>query len=51
MHLERWLRGRRDVAAGARGELTVPDLPAGTYRVSCTYHPQMEGAPRVPPAG
>ena len=39
-----------DVASGERATLTVPDLTAGTYRVSCTYHPQMEGALRVPPA-
>jgi plastocyanin len=39
-----------DVASGERATLTVPDLTAGTYQVSCTYHPQMEGALRVPPA-
>jgi plastocyanin len=36
-----------DVAAGERATLTVPDLAAGTYRVICTYHPQMEAALRV----
>jgi plastocyanin len=36
-----------DVAAGERGTLTVPELSAGTYAVTCTYHPQMEGALRV----
>jgi len=36
-----------DVAAGERGTLTVPDLAAGTYRVVCTYHPQMEAALRI----
>jgi len=36
-----------DVAAGERATLTVPDLSAGTYAVTCTYHPQMEGALRV----
>lgn len=39
-----------DVAAGERATLIVPDLSAGIYRVSCTYHPQMEGALRVPPS-
>ena len=39
-----------DVPAGERAALTVPDLAAGTYRVICTYHPQMEGALRVPPS-
>jgi plastocyanin len=39
-----------DVPAGEQADLTVPDLTAGTYRISCTYHPQMEGALRVPPA-
>jgi plastocyanin len=38
-----------DVPAGERAPLTVPELPAGTYLVTCTYHPQMEGALRVPP--
>jgi len=38
-----------DVPAGERASMTVPDLPAGTYQVTCTYHPQMEGALRVPP--
>jgi plastocyanin len=33
-----------DVAAGERATLAVPDLAAGTYRVVCTYHPQMEAA-------
>lgn len=36
-----------DVAAGDRATLTVPDLAAGTYRVVCTYHPQMEAALRI----
>jgi len=36
-----------DVAAGEGATLTVPDLGAGTYRVVCTYHPQMEAALRV----
>jgi plastocyanin len=36
-----------DVAAGERATLTVPDVPAGLYRVTCTYHPQMEAALRV----
>ena len=38
-----------DVPAGERATLTLPDLPAGIYQVTCTYHPQMEGALRVPP--
>ena len=36
-----------DVAAGEQATLTVPDLAAGTYRVVCTYHPQMEAALRI----
>jgi plastocyanin len=36
-----------DVAAGERAAFTVPDIAAGTYRVTCTYHPQMEAALRV----
>ena len=36
-----------DVAAGDRSPLAVPDLAPGTYRVVCTYHPQMEAALRV----
>jgi plastocyanin len=36
-----------DVAAGERATFTVPDIAAGTYRVICTYHPQMEAALRV----
>jgi plastocyanin len=36
-----------DVAAGERATLTVPDLSAGTYAITCTYHPQMVGALRV----
>ncbi|MGH2539040.1 MAG: cupredoxin domain-containing protein [Actinomycetota bacterium] len=36
-----------DVPAGERAMLSVPDLAAGTYRVICTYHPQMEAALRV----
>ena len=36
-----------DVAAGEQATLTVPDLTAGTYRVSCSYHPQMEAALRI----
>lgn len=36
-----------DVPAGERATLTIPALEAGTYRVVCTYHPQMEGALRV----
>ena len=36
-----------DVPAGERATLTVPDLAAGTYRVVCTYHPQMEAALRI----
>lgn len=36
-----------DVAAGDRAPLAVPDLAPGTYRVVCTYHPQMEAALRV----
>lgn len=36
-----------DVAAGDRATLTVPDIEPGTYRVVCTYHPQMEAALRI----
>jgi plastocyanin len=36
-----------DVAAGESATFTVPDLAAGTYRVVCTYHPQMEAALRI----
>ena len=36
-----------DVPAGEQATLTVPDLAAGTYRVVCTYHPQMEAALRI----
>ena len=36
-----------DVPAGEQVTLTVPDLAAGTYRVVCTYHPQMEAALRI----
>jgi plastocyanin len=36
-----------DVPAGDRATLTVPGVPAGTYRVTCTYHPQMEAALRI----
>ena len=36
-----------DVPAGEAATLTIPALDAGTYRVVCTYHPQMEGALRV----
>ena len=36
-----------DVPAGETATLPIPDLDAGTYRVVCTYHPQMEGALRV----
>ena len=36
-----------DVAAGEGSTLTLPDLAAGTYRVVCTYHPQMEAALRI----
>jgi plastocyanin len=38
-----------DVPAGETATLAIPALDAGTYRVVCTYHPQMEGALRVPP--
>ncbi|MGZ8582230.1 MAG: cupredoxin domain-containing protein [Actinomycetota bacterium] len=36
-----------DVAAGEHASLAVPDLAPGTYRVVCTYHPQMEAALRI----
>jgi len=36
-----------DVPAGEAATLAIPALDAGTYRVVCTYHPQMEGALRV----
>ncbi len=36
-----------DVPAGETATLAIPALEAGTYRVVCTYHPQMEGALRV----
>jgi len=36
-----------DVPAGETATLSIPALDAGTYRVVCTYHPQMEGALRV----
>ena len=36
-----------DVAAGERATLALPDLADGTYRVVCTYHPQMEAALRI----
>jgi plastocyanin len=36
-----------DVPAGETAMLAIPALDAGTYRVVCTYHPQMEGALRV----
>lgn len=36
-----------DLSAGERATLTVPELSAGTYPVTCSYHPQMEGALRV----
>jgi plastocyanin len=36
-----------DVPAGERATLSVPDFEAGTYRVTCTYHPQMEAALRI----
>jgi plastocyanin len=39
--------GEVDLAAGDRASLAVPNLAAGTYRITCTYHPQMEGALRI----
>jgi plastocyanin len=36
-----------DVPAGETAELSIPSLDAGTYKVVCVYHPQMEGALRV----
>jgi plastocyanin len=36
-----------DVAAGEQGTLSLPELAVGTYRVICTYHPQMEAALRI----
>ncbi len=36
-----------DVPAGDRATLVVPPLGASTYRVICTYHPQMEAALRI----
>ena len=36
-----------DVPAGDQATLSVPDLAAGTYRVICTYHPQMKASLRV----
>ena len=36
-----------DVPAGERATLVVPPLVASTYRVICTYHPQMEAALRI----
>jgi len=36
-----------DVAAGEQATLALPELAAGTYRVICTYHPQMEAALRI----
>jgi plastocyanin len=36
-----------DVPAGETATLAIPALDAGTYRVVCTYHPQMEGVLRV----
>ena len=36
-----------DVPAGERSTLVVPPLVASTYRVICTYHPQMEAALRI----
>lgn len=35
------------VAAGQTGEAPLGGVPAGTYRVTCTYHPQMVGALEV----
>jgi plastocyanin len=36
-----------DVPAGERATFTTPALTEGTYRVTCTYHPQMEAALRI----
>lgn len=36
-----------DVPAGETAMLSIEALDAGTYRVVCSYHPQMEGALRV----
>ena len=36
-----------DVPADERATLVVPPLVASTYRVICTYHPQMEAALRI----
>jgi plastocyanin len=36
-----------DVPAGERATLTVPAIAGDTYRVICTYHPQMEAALRI----
>ena len=39
-----------DLPAGERGTLRIPELEAGTYEVTCTYHPQMVAALRIVPA-
>ncbi|MGZ5345298.1 MAG: cupredoxin domain-containing protein [Actinomycetota bacterium] len=36
-----------DVAAGESGTLDLAGVAPGTYRVFCTYHPNMEAALRV----
>lgn len=36
-----------DVAAGTSTELNLAGIPSGTYRVFCTYHPEMESAIRL----
>jgi plastocyanin len=36
-----------DVAAGAQGSVDLSGVPAGTYTVLCTYHPQMKATIEV----
>jgi len=36
-----------EVAAGESGTLDLSGVEPGTYRVFCTYHPDMEGALKV----
>ncbi len=36
-----------DVAAGETAELDLGGIAAGTYEVTCTYHPQMVGGLRI----
>jgi plastocyanin len=36
-----------DVASGSSAELDLTGIAPGTYRVFCTYHPNMEGALKV----